>query len=89
MPRVAFPDLLDPHAQAGARYAAAAAELRDSLVELAAVEHLLPPSGDQTFEAWQPDALPELRHRIFLARPPQGIRAGVLARVAELQAEPG
>lgn len=84
---IAPPALLARHADAGARYAASVAELSASLIELAALERILPPDGLQTFEAWQPDDLSTLRHRGFLPNPPQDIRAAVALRAAELQAE--
>ena len=84
----ASPALLARHAKAGARYVAAVAELTASLVDLAALERLLPPDSLQSFEAWQPDSLSDLRHRGFLPNPPQDIRAAVALRAAELQAEP-
>lgn len=90
-----MPKTKDIHALrkvAGERYAAAAAALKEALVELAAIEGATPGvSGDDVprygFAAHQPDALPELRHREFLPHPPQGIREAVSLRRAALLAE--
>lgn len=83
----ASPALLAHHAAAGARYAAAVAEVHASLIELAAAERLMPSAPEQSFEAWQPDAIADLRHRQFVPSPPHSIRAAVDARRITLAAE--
>lgn len=74
------------HEEAGKRYAAACDELRASIVDLAAVEGLLPSDPLHTFEASPPDELTDLRHRKFMPTAPRHIRAAVKDRVAELAA---
>jgi hypothetical protein len=70
---------------AGERYAAAVAELHAALAELAVMDSLV--GGDDitklTFGAWQPEALPDLRHREFVPTVPK-IRELVAERRAEL-----
>lgn len=86
-PMIAFPELAKRHQSAGERYAAACAELRSAMIELAALDGLMPPSAGNTFAAWQPNALAELRHRGFAPHPPQNIRSAVAVRVEEIRKE--
>lgn len=88
-------DFTEARAAAGARYAAACAELREAMIDLAALDGLAQPTGPcsaeerglYTFAASNlTDGLGDLRHREFLPNPPQGLRAARAARKEQLLA---
>lgn len=88
-------DFTESRAAAGARYAAACAELQDAMIDLAALDGLAQPAGVSSEEerrrytfaaANLTDSLGDLRHREFLPTPPQGLRAARAARKEQLQA---
>lgn len=88
-------NLNETRAAAGARYAAACAELQDAMIDLAALDNLAQPvaavSDDErrpfTFAAANlADGLPDLRHREFQPNPPKGLRAARDARKKQIQA---
>tara|TARA_R110002167_G_scaffold27139_11_gene92628 strand:+ start:2782 stop:3165 length:384 start_codon:yes stop_codon:yes gene_type:complete len=88
-------DFTETRAAAGARYAAACAELQEAMIDLAALDGLAQPAGPcsaeerglYTFAATNlADGLGDLRHREFLPNPPRGLRAARTARKEQLQA---
>jgi hypothetical protein len=94
-PHMPTTNFTETRAVAGARYAAACAELQDAMIDLAALDNLAQPvaacsaeeRGLYTFAAANlTDGLGDLRHREFLPNPPKGLRAARAARKEQLQA---
>lgn len=88
-------NLNETRAAAGARYAAACAELQDAMIDLAALDSLAQPVAACRDDERRPytfaaanlaDDLPVLRHREFQPNPPKGLRAARAARKEQLQA---
>ena len=88
-------DFTETRAVAGARYAAACAELQEAMIDLAALDSLAQPLGPCSDAEKRPytfaaanlaDGLADLRHREFQPNPPKGLRAARAARKEQLQA---
>lgn len=86
-------DYTETRAAAGARYAAACAELEDAMIDLAALDSLTQPTAACSDEERRPytfaaanlaDDLPVLRHREFQPNPPKGLRAARASRIAQI-----